>query len=234
MEHYYTPPETVSGSHLVIAGEEFSHLVRVMRKRPGDEFHVADGTGNLYRVSIERIEPRSLLCAILEKEQSRAEPSCRLTLGAGLLKQTARFDTLVEKCTELGIWSIAPLITERTIARRTRPDRWQKIALAAMKQSGRSVLPAILDPVTFKEFLQSPEGDALRLIAHETVASPGLRELTGPLNPRAYLCIGPEGGFSEGEITEAVKAGFTPVGLGRLRLRTETAAIVAVARLLAE
>jgi 16S rRNA (uracil1498-N3)-methyltransferase len=152
----------------------------------------------------------------------------------GLLKQTARFDTLVEKCTELGVFSIAPLITERTIARGARSDRWHKIALAAMKQSGRSLLPAILQPVAFQEFLQSLEPGSDRLIAHEAVSSPTLTVHTAQLRPRAYVCIGPEGGFSEGEIREALKAGFTTVGMGRRRLRTETAAIVAVAHLLQE
>lgn len=234
MECYYTPPDRVSGTHLSITGDEFSHLTHVMRKKPGDVFHVVDGAGTLYRVNIERIEPGSVLCATLSREESPSEPSRRLTLAVGLLKQTARFDMLVEKCTELGIWSIVPLITERTIARRARSDRWHKLALAAMKQSGRSVLPAILNPVTFQEFLPTPEPDSLRLIAHETIASPSLRELTTPGQPRAYVCIGPEGGFTEREIRGALEAGFTPVGMGLRRLRTETAAIVAVASLLQE
>ena len=234
MEYYYTPPDRVSGTHLSITGDEFSHLIHVMRKKPGDVFHVVDGAGILYRVKIETVEPERVLCAILSREEPPREPPCRLTLAVGLLKQTARFDTLVEKCTELGIWSIVPLITGRTIARKARSDRWHKIALAAMKQSGRSVLPAILNPVTFQEFLHTPEPGSLRLIAHETISSPGLRELTDPGRPRAYICIGPEGGFSDGEIREALEAGFTAVGMGRRRLRTETAAIVAVASLLQE
>jgi 16S rRNA (uracil1498-N3)-methyltransferase len=232
MEHYYTPPDQVSGTHLTIAGDEFSHLIHVMRKQPGDELHVVDGTGNLYRARIETVESRRILCAILSHEQPRDEPPCRLTLAVGLLKQTSRFDMLVEKCTELGVFSIVPLITERTIARGARSDRWHKIALAAMKQSGRSVLPAILNPVTFQDFLQTLEPGSDRLIAHEAVVSPGLNAHTALLQPRAYICIGPEGGFSEGEIRGALEAGFTTVGMGGRRLRTETAAIVAVALLL--
>lgn len=234
MEYYYTPPQQVSGTHLTIAGDEFSHLIHVMRKHPGDELHVVDGTGNLYRVRIETVESRKILCAILSHEEPRGEPPCRLTLAVGLLKQTSRFDMLVEKCTELGVFSIVPLITERTIARGPRSDRWRKIALAAMKQSGRSVLPAILKPMAFRDFLQTLEPDSDRLIAHEAVTSPSLTARAARLQEVAYICVGPEGGFSGGEIREALEAGFTAVGMGRRRLRTETAAIVAVAHLLQE
>ena len=234
MEYYYTPPDLISGSHLSIEGEELSHLIHVMRKRSGDTINVVDGTGTLYTVQITEITAQRVICAIHARETLSHEPPTRLHLAVGLLKNPARFDTLVEKTTELGARSIIPLITERTIARHGRCERWRKIAQAAMKQSGRCILPTIQDPVTFHEFLGTLEPDSLRLIAHETVASPTLKSLSPSRSSSTYICIGPEGGFSEGEISEAVGEGFTVVGMGEWRLRTETAAIVATASLLLE
>jgi 16S rRNA (uracil1498-N3)-methyltransferase len=190
--------------------------------------------GIRYSVQITEITARRVVCAIHARETLSDEPPTRLHLAVGLLKNPARFDTLVEKTTELGARAIIPLITERTVARHGRCERWRKIAQAAMKQSGRCILPIIQDPLRFHEFLATLEPDSLRLIAHETVASPTMKSLSTSKNSSTYICIGPEGGFTEEEISEAVGNGFTVVGMGARRLRTETAAIVAAARLLLE
>ncbi len=144
----------------------------------------------------------------------------------------------MEKGTELGVTAFVPLLTERTISRHGRTDRWTKIALAAMKQSGRCVLPQILPPRPFAEFVADAPVTALRLLAHEEAGGDPFRGFP-PTEPRAerrevFACIGPEGGFTSDEAGLAASAGFQTVSLGSRRLRTETAAIFLAGLLLLE
>ncbi len=230
MDYFYAPPSNVSSGFITIDGDECAHLTHVMRKKVGDTIRVVDGTGNAYDARIEEIARRSARCNILQHHRRLHEPDREVTLGVALLKNGSKFDFLVEKCTELGVSSIVPLLTERTIPQRARTDRYQKLALAAMKQSARCVLPTVHNVEHFTAFLSPVPQSSLKLIPHEQVATP---TLTDVLRGRAFqsivVCIGPEGGFSDEEIDQAQAAGFIPVSLGTRRLRTETAAIVAVA-----
>ncbi len=234
MEYFYTPPELIGPTALTIAEEEFAHLTHVMRKAPGDAIRVVDGLGTAYDVTIEEISRRSARCSIRTRYVRLNEPSRNVVVAAALLKNSAKFDYLVEKATELGAAGIIPLLTERTIPRNARIDRWHKIALAAMKQSGRCYLPEVHPLTPFGDFLQKSESDSLRLIPHEKTERPRLRDLIEPGKMPVRICIGPEGGFAEEEIQRAVSAGFIPVNLGPRRLRTETAVIVSVALALGE
>jgi 16S rRNA (uracil1498-N3)-methyltransferase len=231
MEYFYARPESVTPPTLTIAGEEFSHMTHVMRMREGDAIRVVDGIGNSYEALITSITRESALCTITSATRRLHEPARSLTLGAGMLKNPSRFDYLVEKAVEIGVARIVPIITERTIPRSAKTERWQKLCVAAMKQSGRCVLPEVLKPVPFAEFIATAGKDALKFIPHgqaETLLIPGGAGGSGP----AVVCIGPEGGFSESEVAAAVAAGFIPVSLGARRLRTETAALVACAGVL--
>jgi 16S rRNA (uracil1498-N3)-methyltransferase len=230
MEYFYAPPEAVRGDQCVIAEEEFAHLTHVMRRKVGDPLRIADGTGMAYDAVITGIEGRRALCRIEARHPLLNEPRVRVTLGAGLLKNPSRFDMLVEKGTELGVVRFVPLLTERTIPRHARTDRWRKIALSAMKQAGRCVLPEVAEPVSLAEYLRSLPSGGLGIIPHEQTEGPALR---GPIpGAEVRICIGPEGGFTDLEVAGAVSAGFRPVSLGRRRLRTETAALLAAGLLL--
>jgi 16S rRNA (uracil1498-N3)-methyltransferase len=232
MEYFYTPPSLVSGTHLAIEADEFSHLTHVMRKEPGDEICVVDGRGMAYDVVISEITARTALCSILAVHPMKHEPQRKVIVGVGLLKNSSNFDYLVEKTTEVGVTAIVPLLTVRTIPRHAKTERWQKIALAAMKQCGRSVLPAIRPLMAFADFLESTRTESSKYISHEKVESPALRNVEIGNNATVCLCIGPEGGFSHEEIEQARGAGYIAVSLGPRRLRTETAAIVAAAEIL--
>jgi 16S rRNA (uracil1498-N3)-methyltransferase len=234
MEYFYTPPELIGPTALTIADEEFVHLTHVMRKVPGDAIRVVDGLGTAYDVRIEEISRRSARCSIGARHIRLNEPERSVVVAAALLKNSAKFDYLVEKATELGASGIVPLRTERTIPRNARIDRWRKIALAAMKQSGRCFLPEVHPMVPFGEFLRKSSGDSLRVIPHEKTGRPRLRDVVETGRMPVQVCVGPEGGFSEEEIQQAVSAGFIPVSLGPRRLRTETAVLVSVALALGE
>ncbi len=152
MEYFYVPPSSISPPYLSIDGEEFLHLTHVMRKRPGDEIRVVDGKGHVYDVRIADIVRREARCEITAQRAMENEPAISVTLAAGIVKNGARFDFLVEKATEIGVHAIVPLTTERTIPHHGKTDRWQKLAVAAMKQSGRCVLPLIHPSDTAQPF----------------------------------------------------------------------------------
>ena len=229
MEHFYAPPGSITPPTLTITGSELTHMTHVMRMREGDAIRVVDGGGNSYDAIITSITRQAASCRITSRTQGLHEPARALTLAAGMLKNPSRFDYLVEKACEIGAMRIVPLLTERTIPRHAKTDRWQKLCIAAMKQSGRCVLPRVLEPVTFREFISSPgEPHALKYIPHGQAEVPLTPPRTAGDAP-AVVCIGPEGGFSDEEVALAQEAGFEPVSLGSRRLRTETAAVVACA-----
>jgi 16S rRNA (uracil1498-N3)-methyltransferase len=228
-DFFYTPPDHIYGEYLEIDGDEFGHLSHVMRKKAGEEFVVVDGMGYAYRVQIDSIDRRSARCLIKARKPGLHEPTRKLTFGIGLLKHPAAMDYVVEKLTELGVGTIMPLITTRTITRHARTERWQKLALAAMKQSGRCLLPTVMPALSFADALRESATSAARLIPHETVRTPHIMDCVKGGEPSACVLIGPEGGFTEEEIAEAQKAGCVPVTLGERRLRAETAAVVAAA-----
>ena len=233
MEYFYTPSSFIRGEDLLIEGDEFAHLTHVMRKTAGDSLRVVDGEGHAYDVTISEISKRSARCAITKRHDGLHEPGIDVTVAVGVLKNSSKFDFIVEKATEIGVNAIVPLVTERTIPHHAKVDRWQKLALAAMKQSGRCVLPSIRPLTPFPIFLRSIPPVASKFIPHEKVdaSSPLSTIKTRVLTP-VIICIGPEGGFSDQEITAAEQAGFVPVSLGSRRLRTETAPVVAASAVL--
>jgi len=231
METFYTPRRLVTPPVLGIAGDELNHLANVMRLKPGDAIRVVDGEGNCYDAIISSMTRTAASCAITAHYPRLHEPARKVILGASLLKNPARFQFLIEKTVELGVHSIIPLVTGRTIGRHARTERWTNIAIAAMKQSGRSVLPGIGLPTSFEAFIEQAPADAVRFLPHER--APAEASLAAPAGTGdVVLAIGPEGGFSEEEVGYAAVKGFAVVSLGARRLRSETAAIVAVAAVL--
>jgi 16S rRNA (uracil1498-N3)-methyltransferase len=229
MEYFFTPPHLIGRHELTVEGDEFAHLTHVMRKKPGDSIRVVNGAGTAYDAIIIDNGGHTARCEITATHQRLNEPEVDLTLGVAILKNSSKFDFLVEKATELGVTVIVPLITERSIPHHAKTNRWQKLALAAMKQSGRCVLPLVHETSQFENFISTPHPGSLQIIPHEK-AEEGLKVvLASRSHLRVVMCIGPEGGFSDVEIDSACGRGFRPVSLGPTRLRTETAAIVSVA-----
>lgn len=232
MEYFYTPPDLISTDRLRITGDEFAHLTHVMRRKEQDAIMVVDGIGTAYEATITAISRNEAECEIHKSHKRLHEPEAEITIGVAVLKNSSNFDFLVEKCTELGVKAIVPLHTDRTIPNHSKTDRWQKLALAAMKQSGRCILPVIHNLTPLTTFFSNTSTIATKIIPHEKTDTPGIRQLLhNGLSPAYALCIGPEGGFTDEEINTAIRHGFTPVTLGKRRLRTETAAISAVAAL---
>jgi len=232
MEYYYVEKGEVSGNKLTIKGDEAGHLIRVLRKKIGDEIFVTDGERNLYKSMIIRAG-KEIECEVIEKSYNIDEPELKVTLLPALLRNPARFEFIIEKATELGVYKITPIITENVVAVRNRQERWQSIALSAMKQSRRCYLPKVSEPLEFGEAIKSVESNELKLLAHEKDGTPIREEISDLSNTKsACLLVGPEGGFTVDEVRKARGAGFRVVKLGKRKLRSETAAMAILCTLI--
>ena len=232
--HFYTSPEKIGKESLTIEGEEARHILSVLRHGSGDVIDVVDGRGTKYKVEIEEISRDFLEGKILSRTYRENEPDCRLTLAQAVCKQE-KMDFLIEKATEIGVSSIIPILTERslvrvsgTLRRKTKIDRWRRLAIAAMKQSLRTVLPEIDEIIEFEELLVRSKDFDLCLIATLDEESRNLGECTQLKQglKKVLLIVGPEAGFTHDELSAAKSQGAVPVSLGPRRLRTETAGII--------
>lgn len=234
MEHYFTNKENINDKKLFIIGDDAHHLYQVLRKKTGEDIFVTDGERNLYKTVIERIAKDRIECDIIESFYNFNEPKKEITLYQSLLKNPARFEFVIEKATELGVFEIVPIITENVVNKTTdKTERWQSIALSAMKQSQRCYLPKINSPISFTEAIQKPKSSSLKLIADEKKGdtSSGINDLEMKDNIISVF-IGPEGGFTPKEVDDALTNGFKILNLGKRKLRSETAGILAVGLLL--
>lgn len=229
-DYFYCPPDHIDKESITIEGEEFSHLVHVMRKKTGDEIRIVDGRGTAYDVRLDELRKRTAHGRILAVLPNHHESPADVSIAVGILKNPSKFDFLVEKVTELGVRSIIPLKTDRTIPHHAKIDRWQKLALSAMKQSGRSFLPEVHELTAFNDLVTSNAKYDSKIIAHEREVSTSMKIFPDQQPGGSTLVVvGPEGGFTEEEVTTAMGSGFVPVYLGERRLRTETAAIILAA-----
>lgn len=235
--NFYALPENVFGDRLRLVGEEAHHVYTVCRYRKGDVIRVVDGQGHAYLTLLEEVGSKVVEGQVIGVKKGQAEPPVRITLAQSIPKGH-RFDLIVEKGTEIGVYSIIPMLTDRVLV---HPDgfdarlaRWRRIAIAAMKQSGRSVLPQITPVMTFEEVLYRIGDYDLSLIAWEDEQRGAIRDWVDQGAVDVLLLIGPEGGFTPQEIEKAREAGVKPISLGPRRLRTETAGVVALSLLLYE
>jgi 16S rRNA (uracil1498-N3)-methyltransferase len=222
--------DEVSGDRAALVGEHADHLVRVLRARVGQDFDIATGgtvrQGRIAFIKEGRVE------FDLGEEVSRASSS-EITLVLAVFKFD-RLEWAIEKCTELGVSRIVPVIARRTdahlaAASAKRVDRWQRIALQASEQSRRAAPPEIAEPVKLSEALnqQTP----LRIVLAESEERTLLREVVKPdsVIGGIALAVGPEGGWTDDELQAFQQAGWISASLGNTILRAETAAMAAAA-----
>ncbi len=232
MELFYASTENIDlqAQRLVLDGDEFHHLVRVLRKKEGERIFVTDGCGLCCEVSILEVGKTSLKGEILGHTSFEC-PKTGVTVALSLLKVPQRFELFLEKATELGVSSIIPMMTSRTLSQvsgekvQNKLTRWRTIMLSAARQSKRYYLPQLSEPLSFRKVIALPGYD-LKLIPYEGSEMPPEVECCGK---QSIFLIGGEGGFTAGEVQEAQSAGFRAISLGRTILRAETAGIFAVA-----
>lgn len=233
MRRFYAPAEDFDGSAVTLSEEETRHLRDVLRLREGSTVRVFDGAGKEFEGSVVRIEKRSSLLTLLgEVKPVAAESPLDLTLAAGILKGE-KFDLVVQKAVELGVNTLVPLLTHRCDVKlkdsARRLERWRKIALEAAKQSGRAKLMTTAEPIEFGSFLK--EFDMTRSTGMMFTERAGSGFPAEAQFKAITALVGPEGGWEDFEIEEAVRAGFLLVTFGGRILRAETAAISVAALL---
>lgn len=229
MPRFYAPDIART---LALPEEEARHCTRVLRMHEGDVIEVVDGAGRLYQCRITLAHDKRCNVEIVEQVSQPAHWGHDIVLAIAPTKNLDRIEWVVEKATEMGIDRIVPLLCCNSERKVLKTERLHKIAVAAMKQSLKATLPVIDELTPFSRFISQPfEGN--RFIAY---CDPMLPRSERQLFARQYVphahtlvLIGPEGDFSPEEVQQALAAGFIPVSLGESRLRTETAAIMAVA-----
>ncbi len=241
-ESHYVPPECIFASEIHFPPEEIHHLVRVLRKKKGDKVWAVNGQGMAYEVELFSVSSKEVIGKILQKKSSVGEIPFRVTLAVGLLKEAQRWDWLVEKATELGVYSIIPFLSQASSFQKkvdaltsARMERWKRVAISAMKQSGRSMLPILQSVCHFGDLFQKIPPNALRIVAHPGEKSILLAEVLHFFSNslcEAFLAVGPESGFSSEELEKFQKENFIFVSLGPTRLRTETAGIALTSSIL--
>ena len=225
MQLFYNPDIDETTESFSFDKEESRHIIKVLRKKDSDILHVTNGLGFLFETEITLASDNKCTVQVLSVKKAD-EPKFRLHLAVAPTKMNDRFEWFLEKATEIGIQEITPVFCDRSERKAINPERFEKIILSAMKQSNETFLPKLNQAVSFKEFIKQ-KNEGLNLIAHcEETDKKSLKEILKP-NKNVTMLIGPEGDFSEKEITLALENNFQPVTLGNTRLRTETAAIVA-------
>ncbi len=225
MQYFYDPEMDNSAAEFILPEEEARHAVQVLRKKAGDQLMVTNGKGYVFQV--EMLVADSKKCKVLVLDADKVlPPKHHLHLVVAPTKNRDRYEWFLEKATEIGLQEITPILCARSERKSLNSERMQKILLSAMKQSLQAYLPKLNPGISFTDFLPTINGDQ-KFIAH--CQSGEKAELKRRLAPDkdVVILIGPEGDFNPDEIDQAYTSGCIPVSLGKNRLRTETAALVA-------
>jgi 16S rRNA (uracil1498-N3)-methyltransferase len=236
-DRFFIAGEHVAGERVALAPDDARKLVTVLRRQSGDRVQVVDGTGAAFAAQLD-LDGKTVYAILgMPSAPGASEIGARIVLAQGIPKGQ-KMDFIVEKATELGVAAIVPLRSDRVTGERTgehKRERWQRIARSAAQQAGRSLVPHV-EPVSDWGSLRAT------FTAYERVYLPWERAGAAPLRERfereaaaassVLIVVGPEGGFSTGEVEAAQAAGALPISLGSRILRTETAALVVLAALL--
>ena len=226
MELFFS--NTIEGNTIYLDTEESGHCVRVLRHREGDELSVIDGLGTLYRCVLQNADPKGASAMIVGREVGFGSHPYHLTMAVCPTKNIDRYEWFAEKATEIGVDVLVPVIGEHSERKVLKTERLERIVKSAAKQSLKGAFPQVLEPRSVRDFILSAPGNAVKLICY---CFEGIKyNIPDVVTSDRPVCIliGPEGDFSPAEAELARSHGWVPVTLGKSRLRTETAALVAV------
>lgn len=225
--------DSVFGDAVTLDGENAKHISRSLRMKVGETITISDGNKMDYFCEITEINSENVFAKVLYKQESEVEPSVEVNLYQGVPKGD-KMDDIVQKLVEIGVHSITPVLTSRSVSRpdekssRKKNERYQKIAVEAAKQCGRGILPQVKPMVSFKEALQTAQED-VKIIFYEGGGESLSKIVSQNNDAKSFgIFIGPEGGFEKGEVDALLSNGGVKATLGKRILRTQTAPIVAV------
>lgn len=233
MQRFFLNEDAFQGE-VVYFPEEVSHQIsRVLRMKPGDVVVAINPLGKEFRLTLQDVNPKICIGKVISVQAAQGEPTLQLDLFVALT-QREKFEWILQKCTEVGVSSITPVFTERSLVLNQqvvekKQDRWEKIIREAAEQSQRGRVPELKEALDYETVCSQVRADR-RLIAWVGETSQNLASVMGDgkINQLALL-IGPEGGFSSTEVQNALASGWSPFTMGKRILRMETAAVVACA-----
>lgn len=242
MHHFFVTPQQISGDKIRIEGGDVNHMKNVLRMKLHEEAEISDGESRTYLCEVEAYEEDVAVLHILEEMEADTEPASKLYLFQGLPKSD-KMELIVQKAVELGVYQVIPVAMKRSVVRlddkkaAKKADRWNSIAESAAKQAGRSRIPEVTMPLSYKEALKMAEELDVTLLPYELAGGMEVtREVIRQIKSgqSVGIFIGPEGGFEPEEVDAAVSMGVKVITLGRRILRTETAGLATLAVLMFE
>ena len=241
MYRFFVEPSQIQDKKIIITGSDVNHIRNVLRMKIGEEIAVSNGIDNReYRCGIEEYTEQEVICTLRFVKEDGVELPAKIYLFQGLPKAD-KMELIIQKAVELGVHEVIPMATKRCVVKldekkaAAKVSRWQGIAEAAAKQSRRGVIPAVHDVMGMKDAVAYAHSMDVRIIPYELAEEmQHTKEIIEAVKAGQSVAvfIGPEGGFEEGEIQEALAAGIEPVTLGRRILRTETAGMTVLSWLM--
>ncbi len=243
MHKFFVEYSNINENLCIIEGDDVKHIYKVLRLKEGDKVNINNCKGIEYIGETLEVNKKEVRVTLVEKVALNNESSLKIHLFQGLPK-AAKMDLIAQKCTELGVNEITPIITERVVVKGNessefkKVDRWNRIALEACKQSKRSIIPTINQPIDFNELMEELKNFDLIIVPYENQENLGIKYVKSQVLDKnietAAIIIGPEGGFEEKEIEALKDMGAFIVTLGPRILRTETAGFVALSLIMYE
>ncbi len=241
MHQFFVEPYQIQDKKVIIIGSDVNHMKNVLRLKAGEEIAVrCSGDDKEYRCGIEEFAQDQVICSLRFIREEGVELPSKVYLFQGLPKAD-KMELIVQKAVELGVYEVIPVTVKRCVVKLdgkkvpAKVSRWQGIAEAAAKQSKRGIVPVVKEPMTMKEAAAYARGMDVKLIPYELAGDMAhTKEIIGTIRPGESVAvfIGPEGGFEEGEVAEALAAGIEPITLGKRILRTETAGLTVLSWLM--
>ena len=232
MYQFFVEPSQIQDKKVIITGSDVNHIKNVLRLKAGEEIAVRNGVdGKEYRCGIEGFGRDQIICSLRFIREEGVELPSKIYLFQGIPKAD-KMELIVQKAVELGVFEVIPVAVKRCVVKlderkaRAKVSRWQGIAEAAAKQCKRGIIPVVREPMTMKEAVSYAGEMDVKLIPYELAEDMShTKKMIEAVRPGQSVAvfIGPEGGFEESEVAEALAAGIEPVTLGKRILRTETA-----------
>lgn len=241
MYQFFVEPSQIQENKIVITGSDVNHIKNVLRMKPGEEISVRNGMDDKeYRCEIVLLSDTEICCKLRFVKEEGVELPAKVYLFQGIPKSD-KMEFIVQKAVELGVYEIIPVATDRSVVKldekkaKSRIARWQGVAESAAKQCKRAVIPRIENVMTVSEAVSYADAMDVKLIPYELAE--GMERTKAlfdaiPTESSVAVFIGPEGGFTEEEISLAGEHGIKPVTLGKRILRTETAGLVVLSWLM--
>ena len=240
MYQFFVEPQQihVADKSVTITGNDVNHIKNVLRMKIGEEIAVSNGQdGKEYRCGIREYTEDAVLCELRFIKEDGVELPSRIYLFQGLPKAD-KMELIIQKAVELGVYQVIPVAMKRCVVKldakkgAKKVERWNTIAASAAKQSGRGIVPEVMSMKTYKEALEMAKDLDVVLVPYECAEGMDhTKKLIQSIKPgqSVGIFIGPEGGFSDGEVESAMNSGVRPVTLGKRILRTETAGMFVMA-----